>query len=99
MNLVKRIENLEKYFGADVDPGAEALIIFTVDASRNDAPPLPITKFLFQGHEIHREPGEPYPTFETRAVKEAFNLLPAKQPGCRRPMPVPCLIADGSLQE
>lgn len=101
MSLIKRVQLLEQYYGTDDnDTTPEALIIYTVDSSRADADPLPITRFTVSGRAIHRLPDELYPAFEARALKEAFNQLPARQPARRSgPMPVPCLIADGSLQE
>ena len=97
MSILKRIENLERYFGADVDPGAEAVIIYRADQSRDAAEPQPVTRFSFSGHEIHRALDESYQTFETRALRAALEFVPPKQPG--QAAPVPCLIGNGSLQE
>jgi hypothetical protein len=97
MSLLKRIQNLEKHFGADVTPGTEAVIIFRQDHSKNAAEPEPVTRFSHSGQDIHREPGESYQDFETRALKDALKLLPPRQPGVAAPVPV--LLANGSLQE
>lgn len=101
MSLVKRVQLLEKHFGTDDgDTTPEAVLIFTQDCSLEDVPPMPITKFSFNGLDIHRLPDEPYPAFEFRAIKEAIKQLPPRQTSRQsRPMPTPCLIADGSKQE
>jgi len=97
MSLIKRIEKVEALLGMnDTDPGTEAVIIYRQDCSLKDVPPEPVTKFSFSGHEIHRELGEMYPDFETRALKAALELLPARRPGQAAPTPV--LIADGCLE-
>nr|WP_320193589.1 hypothetical protein [uncultured Desulfobacter sp.] len=97
-SIEKRIENLEKYFGTnDTGPGTEAVIIYREDHSRDAADPEPVTRFSFSGQQIHREPGELYQDFETRALKTALELLPKKQPG--QAAPVPVLLGNGSLQK
>ncbi|MGD9826041.1 hypothetical protein [Desulfobacter sp.] len=97
MSMVKRVENLEKYFGTDEDLPPEVLIIYTENCSRVDAEPLPITKFTVFGQEIHRQPDEIYQVFETRALRAALELLPKKQPG--QAAPVPVLVGNGSAQK
>ena len=101
MSLIKRVQLLEKHFGTDDgDTTPEAVLIFTVDASREDTPPLPISKFTSQGREIHRLEDENYADFEARAIRESFEKISIRQPSRRNgPMPGLCLIADGSKQE
>lgn len=96
MTMLKRVQYLENLLNVDDDAGAEAILIFPEDASLDDTEPMPVTAFTFQGQEIHREPDEQYPVFETRALKTAFELLPNRQPG--QPARVPVLHANGSLQ-
>ena len=98
MSFIKRVQALEKYFGVDVDTGAEAVIIYTEDCSLADAAPVPVTMFAASGQKIHRAEGESYQDFESRAIKWAFEMLPASLvPG--RPSPAPLLLANGDLQE
>jgi len=94
MNLKSRIEAVEKHFSTD-DADTEAVIIFTGDCRLDAAPPEPVTMFTVSGEEIHLADGETYQDFEARAVREAFENLPAKVPG--QPSPVPVLIANGSM--
>lgn len=97
MSMIKRVQLLEKHFGAAADPGPEAVLIFPEDASLKETEPVPITIFSCQGVQVHRADGETYAGFETRAIREASKFLPKRQSG--QPAPTPCLIANGSLQE
>lgn len=96
MSMIKRVQLLEKHFGAAADPGPEAVLIFSESASLEETDPVPVTAFTVMGHTIQRDKTETYPDFENRAVREASKFLPKRQSG--QPAPTPCLIANGSLQ-
>jgi len=91
MKLSDRVKKLEERWYTDKEFQPEAVIIHMVPASI-DGVPVPITKFSFSGHEIHREDGETYSDFEARATAEARKHLTLKHA-------VPVLLADGGIED
>ncbi len=91
MKLSERVRRLEERWYTDKESQPEAVIISMVSARLDADEPLPITRFSFSGHEIHREDGESYPDFEARATDEARKHLTLKHA-------VPVLLANGSIE-